>query len=126
MGQLFYDDKYQAIRTAIETGKGYKATAAHLWPSMKLESAYARLKVCCTDGGDQHLRFGEVIQICKFNGTYDPLYFACDELDFDRPAKRSPKDKQAELIEAFARSVEESKRIASMLERLTPALKAVA
>jgi hypothetical protein len=126
MAPLFYDDKYHAIRAAIENGKGYKATASHLWSAMKPESAYARLKVCLREDGDQALRFGEVIELCRFNGCFDPIYWACDETDHDRPARRSPKDKQAELLEAFARSVEESKRIAQMLERLTPALKSVA
>ena len=44
--QLFYDDENHALRRMIEDGKGYKATATFLWPDMKMESAYARLKDC--------------------------------------------------------------------------------
>lgn len=126
MDRLFYDDEHEAIRAAIEGGKGYKATASYLWPGMKPESAYARLKVCCKDGGDQQLRFGEVIALMKFNDRYSPLAWACDETDHDRPAKRAPKDRAAELMAEFTRSVEQSAKIAAQLERMAPILKAVA
>lgn len=125
MDRLFYDDEYEAIRAAIEGGKGYKATAAYLWPDMKPESAYARLKACCKDGGDQHLRFGQVIALMRFNERYAPLGWACDETDHDRPAKRAPADRQAELMREFNGKVDEMKRLAVQLER-AGMLKAVA
>ena len=125
MERLFYDDEHEAIRCAIEGGKGYKATAAYLWPDMKPESAYARLKACCNPSGDQQLRFGQVIALMKFNEKYSPLAWACDETDHDRPAKRAPLDRQAELMREFNHSVDEMKRLATQLERFG-LLKAVA
>lgn len=51
--KLFYDDEYDAIATAIgSSGKEFKTVAAHIFPDMKPESAYARLKACCSPTGD--------------------------------------------------------------------------
>ena len=98
MTQLFYDDEFHPIRAAIEDGRGYKETAQHLWPSMKPESAYAKLKACTTQQGDQRLRFGEIVAIMRFNQRFDPLYFICDETLHHRPTPKSPEDEEAKLI----------------------------
>src|SRR5688500_2959577 len=44
--KLFYDSVDDAIATTIMAIGGYKKVAVELWPSMKMESAYARLKAC--------------------------------------------------------------------------------
>ena len=116
MHKLFYDDEFAALRDTIENGKGYKATAMHLWPAMRPESAYARLKVCCNERGDQHLRFGEVVRVMQFNERFDALYFICDEVGHDRPARRAPADKQAELMREFNRHVEQLAGIQKALQ----------
>ena len=42
----------------IEQGKGYKGTAQMLWPSLKPETAYARLKKTIVDShGEQPVSF---------------------------------------------------------------------
>ena len=115
MEKLFYDDEFAALRDVIEDGKGYKATAMHLWPSMKPESAYARLKVCCREHGDQHLRFGEVVRVMQFNDRFDALAYVCDECGFDRPVRRPVADKQAELMREFNKSVDHLNRTLQQL-----------
>ena len=95
---LFYDDEFHPLRAAIEDGKGYKETAMYLWPSMKPESAYAKLKACTNASGDQRLRFGEILAVMRFNERFDPLYFLCDETLHQRPAKKSPADEEAKLV----------------------------
>ena len=118
MASLFYDDEFQALRSVIETGKGYKASACFLWPEMKPESAYAKLKSCTNPNGDQRLSGGQCIALSKFNDRDDWLAWACDEGGYERPKKASLQDKQAELMQAFAAAVEQSKAIAAQLERL--------
>ena len=119
--RLFYDDEFEALRQMVESGEGYKKTATHLWPGMKQESAYARLKVCLNPHGDQHLRFSEVIAAMKFNNRFDALFFACDDTGFERPKTRKPADEQAELQRQYIESVRTSRQIADRLERLTQA-----
>jgi hypothetical protein len=116
--KLFYDDEFDALRSVIEDGKGYKPTAIHLWPAMKPESAYARLKVCVREGGDQHLRFSEVVRVMIFNERFDALFFVCDECGHERPPRRSPADKQAELMREFNARVEELGKIQQQLQAI--------
>lgn len=117
MYKLFYGDENEALRAAIENGKGYKATAAFLWPALKAETAYARVKACVNDDKAEKFSFAEIITLCNFNGRFDPLMYACDEAHHDRPVARAPADKQAQLMSAFNNAVEDVKKIAAQMER---------
>lgn len=100
--KLFYDDEFDAINRAIgESGKPFKLVAAHLFPDMKPESAYARLKGCCNPTGDQRLTFGQVVRLMAFCEQYDPLMHACDETMHARPERKSASDEVVELVEAI-------------------------
>ena len=100
--KLFYDDEFDAISRAIgESGKPFKLVAAHLFPDMKPESAYARLKDCCNPTGEQRLTFGQVLRLMQFVGQYDPLMHACDETLHARPDRKAPADEAVALVEAI-------------------------
>lgn len=120
MSQLFYDDANASVRHAIEGGQGYKATAARLYPTMKPESAYAKLKAKCE--GREHLTFDEVVAICQFNRAADPLFFLCDELSHDRPAIKAPADRAAELISTFNANATALQALGAQIQRLAPDL----
>lgn len=98
MSRLFYDDEFQALRDVIEMGKGYQKTSGHLWPGMKPESAYAKLKACTQERGDQRLKFREIIAVMVFNGQFDALYFMCDETMHHRPQPKTPEDEEAKVV----------------------------
>jgi hypothetical protein len=100
-GRLFYDDEFQALRDVVELGHGYPKTAGHLWPGMKPESAYAKLKACCNEHGDQRLKFREYIAVMIFNERFDVLYFASDECSHTRPIPRAPADEEAKLAQVI-------------------------
>lgn len=116
--QLFYDDEFHPIRAAIEEGRGYKETAMHLWPSMKPESAYAKLKACTHVRGDERLKFGEIVEVMRFNQRFDPLYYACDETMHHRPSPKTPTDEEAKIVGAIEQA-------SSTLERALKALEAL-
>ena len=98
--KLFYDDEFDAIASAIgESGKPFKLVAAHLFPDMKPESAYSRLKECCSPVGDQRLTFGQVLRLMNFCECYDPLMHACDETLHARPDRKAPEDEAVKLVE---------------------------
>jgi hypothetical protein len=100
--KLFYDDEFDAIQHAIsDSGKDFKAVAAHIFPDMKPESAYARLKTCCNPTGDQRLTFGQVIRLMRFCECYDPLMHACDETLHARPDRKAPEDEETKLVEVI-------------------------
>ncbi|CAN7704606.1 hypothetical protein LJR066_005723 [Acidovorax sp. LjRoot66] len=98
--KTLYDDEFDAIATAIgNSGKPFKLVAAHMFPDMKAESAYARLKDCCNPTGTQRLSFGQVLRLMQFCGCYDALYYACDETLHARPDRKAPEDHVVRLAE---------------------------
>ena len=112
--KLFYDDEFDAIATAIgNSGKPFKIVAAHMFPDMKPESAYAKLKACCNPTGTERLSFGQVIRLMHFCECYDPLMHACDETLHARPDRKAPEDeavKLAEVINGAAGTIERALR----------------
>lgn len=128
MDQLFYDDEFDALRMAIKSSdKEMKQVASHLFPHMKPESAYARLTACLNEEKDQRLTFGQVVALCRFCGTPDPLLYLADELGFERPKPRVMEDEAARLQREFIESVRYQKGLIERMERLNeaPTLKAV-
>lgn len=120
MGRLFYDDEFQALRDTIENGKDYKATATHLWPGMKPESAYAKLKACTNEKGDQRLKFREYIAVMVFNEQFDVLHYMADECLHTRPQPKAPADEQAKLaqvIEAAGGTLERALKALDNMKR---------
>ena len=78
--KLLYDDEYQALSLMIgNSQKSVKELADYLYPHLKPESAYARLKACLNPDRDERLTFGQIIAAMKFCERYDPLFYACDE-----------------------------------------------
>jgi len=117
--KLFYDDEYDAIATAIGScGKDFKTVAGHIFPDMKPESAYARLKSCCSPTGDQRLTFGQVIRLMVFCECYDQLYHACDETLHARPDRKAPEDEAVKLVEVIASAANTMERAMKAMEHL--------
>lgn len=120
MAKLFYDDEFDALnRTIANSDREFKQVAAFLFPHLKPESQYARLKSCLNPEKDERLTFGQIIAMCGFCANYDALFFMCDELHYDRPNPTRPADEAATLQRQFIESVNEQKRIAERIERLT-------
>jgi hypothetical protein len=117
--KLFYDDEFDAIATAIgNSGKPFKIVAAHIFPDMKPESAYARLKECCNPTGDQRLTFGQVIRLMAFCEAYDPLYHACDDTLHARPDRKAPEDEFVKLAEVISGAAHTLERATKAIEHI--------
>lgn len=117
--KLFYDDEFDAIATAIgNSGKPFKIVAAHMFPDMKPESAYSRLKECVNPTGDQRLTFGQVVRLMAFCECYDPLYHACDETLHARPDRKAPEDEAVKLMEVINGAANTLERAARALDHI--------
>lgn len=117
--KLFYDDEFDAIATCIgNSGKPFKLVAAHIFPDMKPESAYARLKECCSPLGDQRLTFGQVIRLMTYCECYDPLQYICDETLHARPDRKAPEDEAVKLVEVIASAANTMERAMKAMEHL--------
>lgn len=117
--RLFYDDHCNALASAIDSnvhGLSFKQVAAAMWPTMKPDSAYARLKNCIHADKGEKLDMAEVRHLCQITGRFEPLYWLCDELSHARPQVRAPKDKQAELVEAFIVAADQLKRLGAQID----------
>ena len=109
----------------LASGKTPKQVASALWPSMKPDSAYARLKNSLRPERDEKLSFAEVIFICRETNCFDPIYYACDELTLHRPLPKAPADEKAELLLTIQKQQAQLLQAMARLER-TNSLQAVA
>ena len=100
--KLFFEDEYEALNLMVSnSGKSPKELAVYLFPHLKMDSAYARLKACLNSEKDERLTFGQIIAAMKFCERYEPLMYACDETLHARPDRRAPKDEEVRLVEAM-------------------------
>jgi len=77
-GKLFFEDEYEALNLMISNSeKSAKELAVFLFPHLKMDSAYARLKSCLNPERDECLTFGQIIAAMRFCECYEPLMFAC-------------------------------------------------
>jgi hypothetical protein len=129
--ELFYDDEHHALRRVVEDGKGYKKSAAHLWPSMKVESAYSKLKHAVNGTNGESLKFGEIAELCTFNERYDGLYWLADRCMHKRPDPKIVTDEERRLVHVIESATDTMKHALRELERMreressAPALAAV-
>lgn len=119
MGRLFYEDEFDALTTMIgASGKSVKQCASFLYPDMKPESAYAKLKDQLNPKGSEELKFRQVIALMRFCECYDPLMFACDETLHARPDRKAPDDEAVRLVEAINGAASVMNRAMKQLEIL--------
>lgn len=120
-GRLFYEDEYDALQAMIGgSGKAVKECALHLWPDMKAESAYAKLKDCLNPKGSEQLKFGQVVELMRFCERYDPLMYQCDETLHARPDRKTVDDESVKLVETINSAAAVMSRAMAQLERLRP------
>lgn len=105
--KLFYEDEFEALQMMISgSDKSVKEVAGFLFPHLKPESAYARLKACLNPERDERLTLGQIIAAMVFCKRYDPLMFACDETLHARPERKAPEDEEVRLVEVISEAGE--------------------
>jgi hypothetical protein len=117
--KLFYEDEYEALNLMVSNSqKSAKELAAYLFPHLKLDSAYARLKACLNPEKDERLTFGQIIAAMKFCECYDPLMYACDETLHARPDRKAPQDEEVKLVQAINGAADTMQKAMRQLENL--------
>lgn len=118
-GKLFYEDEFEALSLMISgSDKTFKEVASYLFPHLKTESAYARLKACLNPEKDERMTFGQIIAAMNFCCRYDPIYFACDDTLHHRPARKAPEDEETKFIEAIQQAASTMDKAMRQLEAL--------
>ena len=114
---LWFEDEYEALNLMISNSqKSSKELAGFLFPHMKPDSAYARLRSCLNPEKDERLTFGQIVAAMKFCECYEPLMYACDETCHARPARVSPADEEVKLVEAITGAAEVMNKAMKQLE----------
>lgn len=117
--KLFYEDEYEALNLMVSNSdKSAKELAVYLFPHMKMDSAYARLKACLNPDKDERLTFGQIMAAMNFCGQYEPLMYACDETLHARPDRKAPEDEQVRLVEAINSAASVMQKAMAQLEHL--------
>jgi len=117
--KLFYEDEFEAFQLMVSnSGKSIKEVACHLWPDMKPESAYAKLKACLNPKGDERFKFSQIIALMKFCNSYEPLHYVCDETLHARPDRKCPEDDVVKLTEAIQTASETLIKATAALDRI--------
>lgn len=119
MSRLFYEDEFDSLATMIgASGKSIKECAHFLYPDMKQDSAYAKLKSQLDPNGDEELKFRQVIALMRFCQQYDPLMYACDETLHARPDRKAPEDEEVRLVEVITNCAGTMERAMKQIELL--------
>ena len=116
---LFFEDEFEALNLMVSnSAKSAKELAGYLFPHLKLDSAYARLKACLNPEKDERLTFGQIIAAMRFCECYEPLMFACDETLHARPDRQAPEDEKVRLVEAINSAATTMQKAMRQLERM--------
>ncbi|HEX8895272.1 MAG TPA: hypothetical protein VF783_18240 [Terriglobales bacterium] len=129
MSKLFYDDEHEALQLMVSnSGKTIKEVAQFLWPDMKPDSAYAKLKACLNPKGDEQFKFGQVIALAKFCNSYEALEYFCDETMHARPVRKAPEDDVvtlSEIIQGAADTIAKATVALDRIQAQTTAMRSV-
>lgn len=117
--KLFYEDEFEALALMISNSdKAFKDVAQHLFPHLKMESAYAKLKACLNSDKDERLTFGQIIIAMKFCERFDPILYACDDTLHHRPSRKAPADEEAKYVEVLEQCASTMTKAMAHLEAL--------
>lgn len=118
-GKLFFDDEFEALNLMVSnSNKSPKELAVYLFPHLKMDSAYARLKACLNPEKDERLTFGQIIAAMNFCECYEPLMFACDETMHARPDRKAPEDEEVKIVQAINAAADVMNKAMRQLEHL--------
>lgn len=118
--ELFFDSIYDAMGSAILAAGGYKKVAGLLWPSLKSETAYARLKNALDETKAEKLALCEVMNIMRMaadNGDSSAIRYIASEFGFGL-VEIDPKEEGDEIQRQIAEGIDALNKRFARLERL--------
>lgn len=116
-----YESAEEATAAAIgSSGKTFKAVAMELWPApaRKPATAYARLKKCLNEDGDEHLTADEHMAIARITDQFHCLHYLCNEAGFERPRRMNREQQTADMQTQILGQMEQLRRKFDKLEAL--------
>lgn len=122
----FHETAEDATNTAIiRSGKSFKEVALTLWPEMKTDSAYAKLKNSLRPETREKLTADQHILIGNLVGQYDFLHYAAHSSSHSAPEPVEPVSALAEQRQQFISAVDQLSKLAASIAETESKLKAV-
>jgi len=115
----FHPSAEDATAAAIhKSGKAMKQIASDLWPSLKMDTAYARLRGCLNQERPEKLSADEHLAVARLCGQYDFLHYCANELSHSKPEPVAPEDERARLQREFVESTRALTKLAERIESI--------
>lgn len=119
VGFPFHETAEDATNTAIiRSGKSFQEVAYTLFPSMKPDSAYARLKNALRPDTRELLTADMHIWIGNFVEQYDFLYYCAQQSHHSQPDPIKVEDEAALLMREYIEATKRMEEITKRQERL--------
>ena len=119
----------EALIDVVKALGGSKQVAPLLWPTKAPDAAQRLLLGCLNEDRPEHLTPDQVIYVLKLardRGIHTGVNAICLALGYSEPTPIEPKDEAAELQRQYIEAARSMARMAERLEKLAPALRAVA
>ena len=117
----FHASAEDATSAAIhKSGKPLKALALELWPSLKLDTAYSRLRGCLNADRPEKLTADEHLMIARLTDQFDFLHYCAQELHHSRPERIEPEDEKVRLQREFIKAQKDLMRLAAQIGAINP------
>lgn len=121
----WFETAEDATTSAIQhSGKAFKEVAHALWPSMKMDSAYARLKGALNSERPEKLTADEHLFIANHCERYHFTAYVCAQTHHSQPDPIEPVDEAMELDRRIDANLRDVRKLLERRERLN--LKGVA
>ncbi|MFP4155939.1 MAG: hypothetical protein ACLFSG_09615 [Halothiobacillaceae bacterium] len=115
----FYACAEDATQAAIhKSGKPLKAVAYELWPALKMDTAYSRLRGCLNHDRPEKLTADEHLMVARITNQFDFLHYCAQELHHTRPEPVAPEDEAAALKREMLRLGADMKGLFARLEQI--------
>lgn len=118
---LFYEDFYDAMRTAVMALGGAKKVGPLLWPEKSIDAARTRLLNCLKENRDEVLRPEQVLLLAKLaraGGCHAIVKYFNQQAGYADPQPIEPEDERQRIQREFVAGMADMKTLLARLEQL--------
>lgn len=119
--ELFHESVEDALGATINAIGGFKKVSCDLWPTMKMATAYSRLKACLDETKNEKLTPGEIemlVRAGREQGVHYYMRYMAQACGYHEPIPAEPEDEKAILQRDYIAAAKSMAEIARRMEKL--------